>query len=68
MMHGTHNVTLTHCNMMHGTHNVKLPFKIGKMGLKLANDLLSSWLNSPLKKRLADKRFVCHERKIDSIQ
>ena len=24
MMHGTHNVTLTHCNMMHGTHNVKL--------------------------------------------
>jgi hypothetical protein len=38
------------------------------MGLKLANDLLSSWLNSPLKKRLADKRFVCHERKIDSIQ
>ena len=23
MMHGTHNVTLTHCNMMHGTHNVK---------------------------------------------
>ena len=24
MMHGTHNVTLTHCNMMHGTHNVTL--------------------------------------------
>jgi hypothetical protein len=24
MLHGTHNVTLTHCNMMHGTHNVKL--------------------------------------------
>ena len=23
-MHGTHNVTLTHCNMMHGTHNVTL--------------------------------------------
>ena len=23
MMHGTH-VTLTHCNMMHGTHSVKL--------------------------------------------
>jgi hypothetical protein len=22
-MHGTHNITLTHCNMMHGTHNVK---------------------------------------------
>jgi hypothetical protein len=21
MMHVTHNVTLTHCNMMHGTHN-----------------------------------------------
>ena len=20
MMHGTYNVTLTHCNMMHGTH------------------------------------------------
>ena len=20
MMHGTHSVTLTHCNMMHGTH------------------------------------------------
>ena len=24
MMHGTYNVTLTHCNMMHGTHNVTL--------------------------------------------
>ena len=24
MMHGTHNVTLTHCNMMDGTHNVAL--------------------------------------------
>ena len=24
MMHGTHNVTLTHYNMMHGTHNVTL--------------------------------------------
>ena len=24
MMHGTHNVTLTHCNIMHGTHNVRL--------------------------------------------
>ena len=24
MMHGTHNVTLTHSNMMHGTHNIKL--------------------------------------------
>ena len=24
MMHGTHNFTLTHCNMMHGTHNVTL--------------------------------------------
>ena len=24
MMRGTHNVTLTHCNMMHGTHTVKL--------------------------------------------
>ena len=24
MMYGTHNVTLTHCNMMHGTHNVIL--------------------------------------------
>ena len=23
-MHGTHNVTLTHCNTMHSTHNVKL--------------------------------------------
>ena len=23
MMHGTYNVTLTHCNMMHGTYNVK---------------------------------------------
>ena len=23
-MHGTHNVTSTHCNMMRGTHNVKL--------------------------------------------
>ena len=24
MMHGTHNFTLTHCNMLHGTHNVIL--------------------------------------------
>ena len=24
MMRGTHNVTLTHCNMMHGTHSVTL--------------------------------------------
>ena len=24
MMHGTYNVTLTHCNMMHGTYNVTL--------------------------------------------
>ena len=26
MMHGTHNVTLTPCNMMHGTHNVALTY------------------------------------------
>ena len=24
MMHGTYNVTLTHCNMMNGTYNVTL--------------------------------------------
>ena len=39
MMHGTHNFTLTHCNMMHGTHNVKLVNQIQSRTLTYIYDM-----------------------------